>query len=59
MFSIVMPKLGLTMTEGTIQQWLKKEGETVSAGEAILSIETDKSSATVEAPGNGILSGIC
>jgi len=58
MISIVMPKLGLTMTSGTIQQWLKKEGEAVSAGESLLEIETDKTSATVDAPAAGTLWGI-
>lgn len=58
MVEIVMPKLGLTMTEGTIQRWLKQEGDTVAAGEGILEIETDKSTATVEAPAGGILGGV-
>lgn len=58
MIEIVMPKLGLTMTEGTIETWLKQEGDEVAAGEAILEIQTDKSTATVEAPAAGTLSGI-
>ena len=35
---IVMPKLGLTMTEGTIESWYKKEGEAVQEGEKLVSI---------------------
>ncbi|MDE2992802.1 MAG: hypothetical protein OXU67_02870, partial [Chloroflexota bacterium] len=37
-----MPQLGLTMIEGKITRWLKQEGDTVEADEAILEIETDK-----------------
>ena len=55
MISILMPKLGLTMTEGTIQQWLKAPGDSVAAGEAVAEIETDKSTASVEAPAAGTL----
>lgn len=58
MIAVVMPKLGLTMTEGTIQQWLKAEGDSVERGEAIAEIETDKSTAAVEAPAAGKLWGI-
>lgn len=52
---IIMPKLGLTMTKGTVAKWLKKEGEIVSKGEDILEVTTDKITNTVEAPGNGTL----
>ena len=37
-----MPKLGLTMTEGTITEWRKKEGEVVKSGEILYVIETEK-----------------
>jgi pyruvate dehydrogenase E2 component (dihydrolipoamide acetyltransferase) len=50
---VVMPKLGLTMEEATIVNWLKNEGDQVSKGEAILEIETDKSTVEVEAPASG------
>jgi pyruvate dehydrogenase E2 component (dihydrolipoamide acetyltransferase) len=50
---VVMPKLGLTMEEATIVNWLKDEGDQVSKGEAILEIETDKSTVEVEAPVSG------
>ena len=52
---IVMPKLGLTMTEGTIAKWLKKEGEDVQAGEPLFEVETDKLTNTIEAPEGGVL----
>ncbi|ADL08183.1 dihydrolipoamide acetyltransferase family protein [Thermosediminibacter oceani] len=50
-----MPKLGLTMTEGTIVKWLKKEGEEVKQGEPLLEIQTDKVNLEEEAPASGIL----
>ncbi|MDN5332635.1 MAG: hypothetical protein PWP45_1860 [Tepidanaerobacteraceae bacterium] len=53
-----MPKLGLTMTEGTILRWLKKEGEEVKQGEPLLEIETDKVNLEEEAPASGILKKI-
>ena len=40
--SITMPKLGLTMTEGTISKWLKKEGDPVAAGDTLFTVSTDK-----------------
>ena len=52
---IIMPKLGLTMEEGTISSWLAKEGQTVKAGDTLLAIETDKVTVDVEAPASGIL----
>jgi pyruvate dehydrogenase E2 component (dihydrolipoamide acetyltransferase) len=50
-----MPKLGLTMEEGTILKWRKFEGETVEKGEIILEIQTDKVEYEVESPDSGIL----
>lgn len=52
---IIMPKMGLTMESGTISSWYFKEGDAVKAGEALLSIETDKVTIDVESPGSGIL----
>jgi pyruvate dehydrogenase E2 component (dihydrolipoamide acetyltransferase) len=52
---LVMPKLGLTMTEGTLVRWLKKEGEPVAAGEKLYEVETDKLTNTVESPAGGVL----
>ncbi len=52
---IVMPKLGLTMTEGTISNWRKAEGDTVAQGEILFDVETDKISNEVEAKLSGVL----
>jgi pyruvate dehydrogenase E2 component (dihydrolipoamide acetyltransferase) len=52
---VKMPKLGLTMEEGTIIKWLKSEGEAVEKGEALLEIQTDKVNLEEEAPASGIV----
>jgi len=52
---LLMPKLGLTMTEGTIDEWKKKEGDTVAKGEIIYSVATDKLTNDVEADCDGVL----
>lgn len=52
---LTMPRLGLTMDTGVILRWLKQPGETVSKGEALLEVETDKSIVEVEAPVSGFL----
>jgi pyruvate dehydrogenase E2 component (dihydrolipoamide acetyltransferase) len=53
--AVLMPKLGLTMTEGSVVAWRKKEGETVAKGEILLEVETDKLTNEVEAPASGVL----
>jgi len=52
---VIMPKLGFNMDQGTVVQWLKKEGDTIEEREEILEIETDKTVMPVEAPCSGIL----
>jgi pyruvate dehydrogenase E2 component (dihydrolipoamide acetyltransferase) len=52
---IQLPALSPTMTEGKIVKWLKKEGESISSGEAIAEVETDKSNLEVEAFDDGVL----
>ena len=52
---IVMPKLGLTMTEGTVSKWLKAEGDAVKEGEPLFEVETDKLTNTIEASASGTL----
>ena len=52
---IVMPKLGLTMTEGTVSKWLKKVGDEVKEGEPLFEGETDKLTNTIEASASGVL----
>lgn len=54
-FEIIMPKAGIDMTEGQIVKWLKNEGDTVTEGEIILEIMTDKTSMEIEAEASGIL----
>jgi pyruvate/2-oxoglutarate dehydrogenase complex dihydrolipoamide acyltransferase (E2) component/uncharacterized OsmC-like protein len=54
-FVIQMPKLGHTMTEGTVLEWHKREGDTVREGEPVLTVETDKARVAVEAPVAGVL----
>lgn len=56
--NILMPALSPTMTEGNLIKWLKKEGDTVKAGEVIAEIETDKATMEVEAVDEGTLGRI-
>jgi pyruvate dehydrogenase E2 component (dihydrolipoamide acetyltransferase) len=51
----LMPKLSDTMEEGTVLQWLKDDGATVTKGEPIVEIESDKANMMVEAPADGAL----
>ena len=55
---ILVPTLGESITEATVSKWLKKEGETVQADEAIVELETDKVNLEVPSPISGILSEI-
>lgn len=52
---ILMPKLGLTMTEGTVDTWYKSPGDTVEKGEVIATISSEKLTHDVEAPAAGVL----
>ena len=52
---VVMPKLGLTMTEGLVSRWLKAEGDAVKEGEPLFEVETDKLTNTIEATASGTL----
>lgn len=52
---ITMPKLGLTMTSGSVAKWHKKEGDRVEKGEVILEVSTEKITYKVEAPESGVL----
>ena len=55
---ILMPALSPTMEHGNLAKWLKKEGDTIKAGEVIAEIETDKATMEVEAVDEGILAKI-
>jgi pyruvate dehydrogenase E2 component (dihydrolipoamide acetyltransferase) len=55
---VVMPQMGVSVSEGTITKWLKQEGEQVAADEALLEISTDKVDTEVPSPGSGIVQQI-
>jgi pyruvate/2-oxoglutarate dehydrogenase complex dihydrolipoamide acyltransferase (E2) component len=52
---VIMPKLGLTMTEGLVVEWLVEDGATVTVGQPVFVVETDKSNVEVEAEAAGTL----
>ncbi|MGH2534894.1 MAG: biotin/lipoyl-containing protein, partial [Thermomicrobiales bacterium] len=54
--TVIMPKMGDAMEEGTLLRWLKQVGEEVDAGDAIAEIETDKVTLEIEAGESGVLS---
>lgn len=53
-----MPALGMAQETGTLIQWLKSAGDSVTKGEPLMEIETDKATVEIEAPASGILSSI-
>jgi 2-oxoglutarate dehydrogenase E2 component (dihydrolipoamide succinyltransferase) len=55
---VVMPQMGVSVSEGTITKWLKQQGETVSADESLLEISTDKVDTEVPSPGEGVVAQI-
>tara|TARA_B110000467_G_scaffold99123_1_gene89712 strand:- start:661 stop:1971 length:1311 start_codon:yes stop_codon:yes gene_type:complete len=55
---IIVPTLGESITEATVSKWLKNQGETVSADEPVVELETDKVNVEVPAPSNGVLENI-
>jgi dihydrolipoamide dehydrogenase len=55
---VVMPKIGLTMAEGLIVEWKKREGEPVKKGEILFILETEKVTYEVESPEDGVLGKI-
>jgi pyruvate dehydrogenase E2 component (dihydrolipoamide acetyltransferase) len=55
---VVMPQMGVSVSEGTITKWLKQEGESIAADEALLEISTDKVDTEVPSPGSGVLQQI-
>ncbi|HPF77876.1 MAG TPA: dihydrolipoamide succinyltransferase, partial [Alphaproteobacteria bacterium] len=58
MTQIVVPTLGESVSEATVAQWLKKEGDTVAMDEPIVELETDKVTLEVNAPSAGVISSI-
>ena len=55
---VVMPQMGVSVSEGTITKWLKQQGEQVEADEPLLEISTDKVDTEVPSPGSGTLTQI-
>jgi 2-oxoglutarate dehydrogenase E2 component (dihydrolipoamide succinyltransferase) len=58
MFDVKVPELAESISEGTVAQWLKKEGDTVVKGEDIVELETDKVNIEISAERDGILKNI-
>src|SRR4051812_28061096 len=56
--SVTMPRLGESVTEGTVTRWLKQEGDTVEADEPLLEVSTDKVDTEIPSPAAGVLSRI-
>ncbi len=55
---VVMPQMGVSVSEGTVTRWLKQEGEHVEADEPLLEISTDKVDTEVPSPGSGTVTQI-
>jgi pyruvate dehydrogenase E2 component (dihydrolipoamide acetyltransferase) len=55
---VVMPQMGVSVSEGTITKWLKQVGETIEADESLLEISTDKVDTEVPSPGTGVVAEI-
>src|ERR1700756_2039247 len=55
---VVMPQMGVSVSEGTITRWLKREGEQIEADEPLLEISTDKVDTEVPSPASGTLTQI-
>ena len=56
--SVTMPRLGESVTEGTVTRWLKHEGDQVEADEPLLEVSTDKVDTEVPSPASGVLTSI-
>src|ERR671921_634681 len=56
--SVTMPRLGESVSEGTVTRWLKKEGERVEVDEPLLEVSTDKVDTEIPSPAAGIVTSI-
>src|SRR5712691_7757459 len=56
--NIVVPEMGESIVDARVAKWLKNEGDAVSAGEALVELETDKVDVEVAAPNAGVLEKI-
>ena len=52
---VVVPKLGMAMSEGVLTEWLVKDGDSVKEGDEIVTIENDKSVQEIESPATGVI----
>jgi pyruvate/2-oxoglutarate dehydrogenase complex dihydrolipoamide acyltransferase (E2) component len=52
---ILLPQIGFSMTEGEVAEWLAADGDTVTEGQPLYSLEADKSTNEIEAPASGTL----
>ena len=52
---ILLPKIGFSMNEGQVAEWLAKDGDAIEEGQPLYSLEADKSTNEVEAPASGTL----
>jgi pyruvate/2-oxoglutarate dehydrogenase complex dihydrolipoamide acyltransferase (E2) component len=52
---IILPKIGFSMTEGILAEWLVEDGGRVTAGAPLFSLENDKATTEVESPASGVL----
>ncbi len=55
---VVMPQMGVSVSEGTVTKWLKQEGEPIGRDEPLLEISTDKVDTEVPSPGEGVVAQI-
>jgi len=57
-YVVVMPRTGQTMEEGSVVEWLKREGDPVEKGELLLTIQSDKAAIEIESDYSGVLAKI-
>ena len=55
---VIMPALGVAQEKGTLISWLKTEGQSVTKGEPLMEVETDKATVEIEAPASGMLASV-
>jgi len=55
---VIMPALGVAQETGTLLNWLKSEGQSVTKGEPLMEVETDKATVEIEAPASGVLANV-
>lgn len=52
---VLLPKLGFSMNEGELTEWMAEDGATVTAGQPLFALESDKATNEIEAPASGTL----